>query len=39
MLYAAREKNHKTARDIKMNIEIQISKNVRATVQSEQELL
>jgi hypothetical protein len=39
MLYAARDKNHKTTRDIKMYIEIQISKNVRATVQSGQELL
>jgi len=30
MLYAAGNKNHKTTRDIKMYIEIQISKTVRA---------
>lgn len=38
MLYAVMDKNHKTTRDIKMYIEIQIYKNVRATVQSGQEL-
>ena len=32
MLYAAGNKNHKTTRDIKMYIEIQISKTVRAPV-------
>jgi hypothetical protein len=30
MLYAAGNKNHKTTRDIKMYIEIQVSKTVRA---------
>ena len=38
MLYAAGNKNHKTKRDIKMYIEIQISKTVRAA-ETEQKLL
>lgn len=38
MLYAEGNKNHKTTRDIKMYIEIQISKPVRAAVKSGQEL-
>jgi hypothetical protein len=33
------DKNHKTTRDIKMYIEIQISKTLRATVQPGQVLL
>jgi hypothetical protein len=39
MLYAEGNKNHKTTRDIKMHIDIQISKTVRAAVKSGQELL
>jgi len=36
MLYAAGNKNHKTTRDIKMYIEIQISKTVRAAERGQQ---